>query len=171
MGGRFAIAVKDLAVGGSDFVFSLTVDWLREALEGCEIEPGGADGSMKVRATPSGSDVLIQCALKVPLRATCVRCLEPAKVDVDSSFAVLMTPCLAESPADDDADRETFEGDEILLDGLAREHILLEVPMSPLCSEGCAGAALGAQPKARIDPRLAPLADLVIPEGAKSKKA
>ncbi len=53
-------------------------------------------------------------------------------------------------PEDDDADdlasdeleREMFVGDAIVLDALVREHVILEVPMQPLCREDCPGIAI-----------------------------
>jgi uncharacterized protein len=45
----------------------------------------------------------------------------------------------AEDLAADDLDRETFTGDTLILDGLVREHVILEVPMQPLCREDCPG--------------------------------
>ncbi len=64
----------------------------------------------------------------------------------------------------DEADADTYTGDEIVLDGFLREAILLEIPIFPLCSEECPGigpvpAAAGDADAADqpIDPRLAPL--------------
>ena len=45
----------------------------------------------------------------------------------------------AEDLAADDLDREIFSGDTLVLDGLVREHVILEVPMQPLCREDCPG--------------------------------
>jgi uncharacterized metal-binding protein YceD (DUF177 family) len=39
----------------------------------------------------------------------------------------------------DGPDQETFSGETIALDSLVREHLLLEVPMQPLCREDCPG--------------------------------
>lgn len=66
--------------------------------------------------------------------------------------------------APDEADADTYTGDEVVLDGFIREAILLEIPIFPLCSEECPGigpvptAAVDAeQVDSPIDPRLAPL--------------
>ncbi len=64
----------------------------------------------------------------------------------------------------DEADADTYAGDEVVLDGFIREAIVLEIPIFPLCSEQCPG--IGPVPAAPgdadladppIDPRLAPL--------------
>jgi len=67
----------------------------------------------------------------------------------------------------DEADFDTYSGDDVVLDDFVREAILLELPMFPLCSETCPG--IGAPPSetaesatedSPIDPRLAPLMEL-----------
>jgi len=59
-------------------------------------------------------------------RATGGRQAAPAEDDEDDLAA-------------DDLDRELFTGDTLILDGLVREHVILEVPMQPLCREDCPG--------------------------------
>jgi uncharacterized protein len=39
----------------------------------------------------------------------------------------------------DEVNRDYYGGREIDLDPMVREHLLLEVPMKPLCSEACEG--------------------------------
>jgi uncharacterized protein len=60
-----------------------------------------------------------------------------------------------------DADLDTYEGDELVLDAFLREVILLEVPPFPLCSTDCPGIAPppteAVEATEEIDPRLAPL--------------
>ena len=43
----------------------------------------------------------------------------------------------------DDAELDTYSGEEVVLDGFIREAILLELPMFPLCSDTCTGIGLG----------------------------
>jgi uncharacterized protein len=40
---------------------------------------------------------------------------------------------------ENEADRDTYEGDEVVLDRFFREALLLESPIFPLCSETCEG--------------------------------
>ena len=63
-----------------------------------------------------------------------------------------------------EAELDTYVGDEVVLDHFVREAILLELPIFPLCSEACPGigavppqAAPPAEAIPTIDPRLAPL--------------
>jgi uncharacterized protein len=73
---------------------------------------------------------------------------------------------------------ELFSGDEIRLDDLVREHLVLEIPMQPLCRPDCPGIDvpeaikgpkhLEAHPAAPdLDPRLAPL--LAMSKGNKAQ--
>ncbi len=66
-----------------------------------------------------------------------------------------------------EADWDTYIGEEVCLDAFLREAILLDVPIFPLCSETCPGigavsseAAGSAGEEDAIDPRLAPLLEL-----------
>jgi uncharacterized protein len=65
----------------------------------------------------------------------------------------------------EDADIDTYEGEEVVLDRFVREAILLESPIFPLCSEACEGIrpASDSAPAfegAVTDPRLLPLLEL-----------
>jgi uncharacterized protein len=68
----------------------------------------------------------------------------------------------------DEADVDTYDGEEVVLDSFIREAMLLELPNFPLCSEACPGIGPPPGPKvemakgapAVVDPRLAPLAAL-----------
>ena len=65
----------------------------------------------------------------------------------------------------DEADNDTYEGEEVVLDRFIREAILLESPIFPLCSEACEGIrpASDSAPDSEgavTDPRLLPLLEL-----------
>lgn len=68
----------------------------------------------------------------------------------------------------DEADVDTYDGEQVVLDPFIREAMLLELPNFPLCSEACPGIGPPPGPKVEaaggaplvIDPRLAPLAAL-----------
>lgn len=66
-----------------------------------------------------------------------------------------------------DAEIDSYSGNQVVLDGFLREAILLEIPIFPLCSEACPGIggdalleAASADGEVEIDPRLAPLLNL-----------
>jgi uncharacterized protein len=192
--GAFVIPVHDLEVDGRDVTFPITAAWLRGALEGCELQPAGRDGRLEAHLTKTGNDILVQGQVDVALAIPCARCLTPVELRPHVELALLLQPgATAPGPSsrgpqrsehakgpstrDDesefsgnDADVDTYEGDEVVLDRFVREAILLESPIFPLCSEACEGirpASESASASGQVvsDPRLLPLLEL-----AKKKK-
>lgn len=67
----------------------------------------------------------------------CRRCLElvtePLEIEITASFL----PNLSD---DDDAEAYPIEGDVIDVGEVVREELMLSLPLSPLCQDGCVGA-------------------------------
>ena len=175
----FIVPVHDLDVGGRDVHFAVTAAWMRGALEGCEMQPAGHDGLLEAHLTKTGNDVLVQGQIDVQLVVPCARCLSPVELRPHIELSLLLHPAAAQQPpragapsrakeeefAPDEADTDTYEGDEVVLDRFVREAILLESPTFPLCSEACEGirpASESGPPTggAVTDPRLLPLLEL-----------
>jgi len=186
-----AVPRKDLDQGQKHILAAIPAGWLTKRLnvtdqEGPELS-ASEDGSIDVRLTPSGGDnFLLQGHVRASVTTSCGRCLGPAKVPVDAEMTLLLVP-RAEEPKrpakgkktkdsegefefdPDEADIATYDGETIVLDDLVREAIVLEMPISPLCSEDCAG--MRTDPAAREalekvqgpkgDPRLAKLAEFL----------
>lgn len=89
---EFEISVTDLDASGKDYTFPVRAAWLRGVLEGTEIKSGTNDGEVTVRASKSGTDVVIHGHLHAELVAPCARCLNDAAVVVDGPVSVLMVP-------------------------------------------------------------------------------
>ena len=169
---EYSIPVSELDAGGKEFRFPVSASWVRGALEGHEATTAGSDGTLAVRASKSGHDVVVHGSLDAELTVPCARCLEPANLKVHSNISVLYVPTsrLAGGDAgnereltDEEADTLPFDGETVVLDDLVRDELVLEIPMIPLCSEACPGMSpapeverAGEKP---IDPRLAPLLD------------
>jgi uncharacterized protein len=177
---EYPIKVTDLDAGGKEYVFPVRSAWVRGALEGHEATTAGKDGSLVVRASKSGRDVVVHGTLDAELTIPCARCLDPARMPIHAALSVLYVPAQNLSRrgagerelSDEEADTFPFDGETVVLDDLVRDELVLEIPMIPLCSEDCAGMspAPGALPgpdDKPIDPRLAPLLDLA---GRTSKK-
>ena len=176
---EFEIKVTELDAGSKEYDFPIRAAWLTAELP--DLAPEGhavatSDGALHFVAEKSGADVLVRGEAKATLFVPCGRCLSPARVDCDASIAVLlsrrgdtMRPVSDEEEmSPEEQDRELFSGDEIRLDDLVREHLVLEIPMQPLCRADCPGIEvpesirgpkhLEAHPQAPdLDPRLAPL--------------
>jgi len=176
---EFSFAVRDLDAAGKAERFVVRASWIRGALEGTDVGAAENDGELDVRASKSGTDVVVRGTLKAELTVPCARCLEPARIPVSEDISALVVPAteLRESSGvkeDDDltpeqADMIAYDGETVVLDDLVRDELLLGIPMIPLCSEGCAGIRPPSGQEAardgssRIDPRLSALAKLKKP--------
>jgi len=173
---QFVLKAKDIDVSGRDYALAVPAAWVASALldSGVSADPAGSTGSLRIRAERSGADLLVRGTLRARVVAECVRCLEGVPVDVDCGVSLLFTARGdAHRPEPDEVeltpeeiDREFYTGDELVLDAIVREHLIVEVPMQPLCSPECPGIEIPAhvRPPADfeassvdVDPRLAPL--------------
>jgi uncharacterized protein len=186
---ELVLHVPDIDEEGKDYAFKLSRVWLDATLADASLraDPAFGEGSLRVHAQQNGIEYLVTGSLSAHLITDCGRCLGPATVPVDVDFGTLFVraggagkksakPRLARAPAtediaeDEDEDlREEFSGHDIVLDDLVREHLVLEIPMQPLCSETCEGIPVPEHlrpPEAEfgsasgVDPRLAPLQNL-----------
>jgi len=175
--------------------FTTSICWVATsgALEGCEMQPLGTDGAIDVHVSKSGNDVLVRGKVAVQMVIPCARCLTAVTLAPDIELSLLLAPAatppsaapprrspvagasgnksklaaleedLSFSP--EEADEDTYAGDEVLLDRFVREAILLEAPIFPLCSEACEGIRPApdstVHPEVVTDPRLLPLLELV----------
>jgi uncharacterized protein len=179
---EFSIAARDLDAGGRSIHFPVRATWIRGALEGTNVGPAGPDGTLDLRVSRSGMDVVVRGNLGAELTVPCARCLEPARITVREPISALVVPAteLRESPdagdvegaVPDQADVIGYDGETVVLDDLVRDELVLGIPMIPLCSEGCPGIRRDTESSPRvpspeadgsIDPRLRPLLRLKNP--------
>jgi len=173
----FVVRVQDVESGVGHFDFPIDAPWLETALTDTDLHaPAQVEGHVGVDARMSGDDVLLETTVQTRIVAECARCLGEVPIDVDLALTHLMSPESQRVPLPEELEltpeeiaREYFRGDTIVLDDLVREHILLEVPMQPLCSEGCSGIPVPEHVRGPerleedaegVDPRLAPLMKL-----------
>jgi uncharacterized protein len=181
---ELVLHVQDIDETGKDYSFELTPAWLDATLRDATLraDPAYESGRVELHAQQNGTEYLLNGTIAVHLLTECGRCLGDAAVAVDVPFGTLFhrsaskpgAPRKPREPAEDvhelgedDMLREEFAGHDIVLDDLVREHIVLEVPMQPLCSEDCQGIAVPKHLRPPeevfgtkddpVDPRLAPL--------------
>jgi uncharacterized protein len=166
--------------------------WLDSHLQDAALrhDPELGAGELEVHVQDNGGgEYLVTGTLRAHVLTECGRCLGEAKLAVDTTIATMFARVAGRPGAaghgsdrrtkteryerhadqddeDDDLPREEFSGNEIQLDELVREHIVLEVPMQPLCGDACPGIAIPAHLRppedafpgaGAVDPRLAPL--------------
>lgn len=105
-----------------------------------------------------GNDVLGHGALQAHIDTACVRCLNPAHVDLNAKVDEIW---MRNRPEEEDVDREfladepltrSYSGDEILLDEAFRELIMSELPERPLCQPECKGLCPGCGAELNKEP-------------------
>jgi uncharacterized metal-binding protein YceD (DUF177 family) len=169
------LPVHDVDELGKDFSFELTADWLDSELADTPLNraTGTESGQLTLHAQQNGVEYLINGQLDVELQVECSRCLGEVPLPIHSSITALLSPRKDGADAQEieleaeDLDRAYYEGHELVLDELVREHIVIEAPMQPLCSPDCKGIPIPERVLAKdfggegaIDPRLAPLNEL-----------
>jgi len=190
MAHEFEVPGSDLDIGGKSKDFVVRAAWVRGILEGTDATTDGKEGSLQMRLSKSGTDVVASGDLKVGLTMECARCTEPVALTIANHVSALFVPAVkvsgkpgkaakdGKSPngseedgyefTSDEADTLPYDGDTVVLDDLVRDEILLEIPMIPLCKEDCPGIAHSPQgptdsPGERpVDPRFAALKDFVL---------
>ena len=105
--------------------------------------PAGADLELDVQLEGVAEGVLVTASATVPLAGECARCLEPFTSAMTVRFQELFT-----LEPEEDSDPAQPDGEEsYLLDGSGhldlepalRDAVVLELPLSPLCEDGCQG--------------------------------
>lgn len=129
------------------------------------------------RASRKNSVVKVNGNVRAEVEVFCDRCAAQIIVPLEVKFDVAFLPAENEKSAlenvelrKDDPDFAVYEGETLDLDDVAREQILLALPMRRLCREECKGLcpACGQNlntgacscAEKEIDPRWAALADL-----------
>ena len=99
-----------------------------------DLEMSDFSGTARITRTPQG--MLVQAGFRGKVQVECVRCLADFLQPIEAMFSELYafkTNAVTESglilPEDSNID----------LDPLAREYLLLEIPISPLCKPDCKG--------------------------------
>jgi uncharacterized protein len=124
--------------------------------------PAGADLELEVELAGVSEGVLVTGTVTGPLVGECARCLEPFTSATKVQFQELYVPAGnggragqaghvrqagqvvqgRQSSADEqlDVDSYVLDGNGLLdLEPALRDAIVLELPLSPLCSDGCQG--------------------------------
>jgi uncharacterized protein len=104
--------------------------------------PAGADLDLEVRLEGVAEGVLVTAAVTVPLAGECARCLEPFTTAAHVQFQELFTPAAEDSEAGqpDGEDGYLLDGTgQLDLEPALRDAVVLELPLSPLCEDGCRG--------------------------------
>ncbi len=104
--------------------------------------PAGADLGLEVQLEGVAEGVLVTATVTAPLECECARCLEAFSSEIKVRFQELFVLAADAGRAEDAEADDSYLLDDIgLLDlePAVRDAIVLELPLSPLCEEGCQG--------------------------------
>ena len=112
------------------------------SLEGEPI-PLAAPISGRIQLAPTGQRVLVRGQVGTVLNLNCSRCLEDFQQPVTEELFVVFSPGLEDATEEElDAEsvnQEFYIGEEIDLWPVIQEHLIMGLPVKPLCREECAG--------------------------------
>ncbi|WP_433259064.1 YceD family protein [Streptosporangium sp. CA-135522] len=97
--------------------------------------PKDADVELEIRLEAVMEGVLVTGTAHAPLRGECARCLEPVISETEVGFQELFFYS-AEDAAEGDL---LLDGELLDLEPTFRDAVVLTLPLSPVCSEDCAG--------------------------------
>ena len=100
--------------------------------------PPGADLDLEVQLEEVTEGVLVTATVTAPLVGECARCLDEFTSSIEVSFQELFVARRPESEESED-DGYMLEGDLLDLEPALRDALVLELPLSPLCADDCAG--------------------------------
>lgn len=128
------------------------------------------------RASKFGNKVLVTGKITSEAELVCSRCLNnlpyPVKINFNAEYVpqFKFTGEEEHELTKEELDVSFYQGDEINIEGLIKEHIILSVPMKPLCKSDCRGLCLKCGENLNeiscdcsfedVDPRLEPLKKL-----------
>ena len=103
--------------------------------------PVGADLDLDVQLEGVSEGVLVTATVSGPLAGECARCLEPFTSATKVRFQELFVwPENAVADSADVADSYELDATGLLdLEPALRDAVVLELPLSPLCEDGCLG--------------------------------
>ena len=131
---------------GSDFVYDVggvarrTVDAVPGAIAvdpDWRIEFSAVSPSRPVtfsgEITAASGGLLVRGTLEAVASHTCIRCLDEWDEEISLTVAQLVLP---EDTNEEDPDY-TYAGSELDLEPILRDELLLSLPLSPVCRDGC----------------------------------
>ncbi len=141
------VAVAKIPSVGMDFDFYKGKEWVVENLnESDELKDFVIEGiKCKCHLKSIKDQILIDGEASINLRPTCFRCLKEFERNYTAQLRLTCLPDVrkkslrGEDYMDGDVGVNYYTGPEIDLAKIAKEQVLLNIPMNFLCSENCKG--------------------------------
>lgn len=134
---------------GGSLPVQIRVDHPDELVEQVPFVPG-VPLVVEGTVTNTGKGYLVDCVIRAELELECARCLRrytwPLEINLCERYLAedegnAHAPVDEESVDDDDAPLEThtFRGDHLDLTEAVRDHVVVSIPMKPVCRDDCKG--------------------------------
>lgn len=98
--------------------------------------PADAETDVEVTLEAADGGVVASGTVSAPWQGECRRCLAPVSGDLAAEVREVYR---AHTDADKDEETYALHGDQLDLRPLARDALLLALPLAPLCRDDCAG--------------------------------
>jgi uncharacterized protein len=95
--------------------------------------PEGAPVHLELHLQSVNTGVVVKGTTAAPWVGECRRCLRPVEAVLTAAVLEIYEPEPTEG------ETQLLQGGHIDVEPVAREAVLLELPLAPLCREGCAG--------------------------------
>jgi len=137
--------IKDIPPEGLVVNQPLAETLLKDAFTGPDADAERSAGTYAVQLFRNHDEVVVTGNLKATIGLSCAACLQPTRADVAVPLRAVFG---AEEPNDtpdsedeilDETDYFQHDNKELDLEPMLREQLILAVPMSPRCKEGCRG--------------------------------
>ena len=138
---QLSIKIKDIAEAGEDLEVPFTRALLQDTLAGMDADLTASRVTAHMNLSRVDDTISVRGTLAGEVVVPCARCLKEAHVTVDVPLRITIgaEDLGAEESLEDEMDYFTHDGERIELEHVLREALILAVPMTAVCREGCKG--------------------------------
>jgi uncharacterized protein len=142
------IRIEEITEKGIQLGFNKEKEWLDELFRGGrDIDFTFASPiSISLMINRSGRNVFVQGKIDTSLNLKCIRCAEEFVYHLSEAITCTLAPLIETSRphseselTSQDLELSFYQGEEIDLYQILKEHLFLSLPSYPLCSNSCKG--------------------------------
>ena len=143
----FVVKLQEMVDGSVVIEREIPSGWLADKLKYCEYEVLPESARLSVRLQEMGGGVWVKGEVAAKINTYCGMCLASTSLEFTDKVNTLLLPArdmekYMHEDAEltpEDLDKESFDGEWLILDDLISDTIMLELPMNPKCGDTCPG--------------------------------